>query len=432
MEHSESIQKRNKIIDIAAFAVMLAIVSAVTLILFYRQTYGNDLEYASDMAAYIQEMLGVGSKYSFPYPIFFKLAALIHLFASPQLAVAITTMFLNSLAILVTKLIFNRLALPELERCLKTSPGRADVSWMAGIALSLVSVSLFFVSMLYPPDGIYLPGIRFRYVGVFTPNPFHNATYLAARPFAILAFLWYVKLLPVYEKGIRENGKLPDYFFFSVFLLIATMTKPSFTLVLVSAAGLLMLYRLARARFHNFIPTVQLGLCFVPTFLDLLYQYRGVFQGGDGAERGIGFCVGDVWALYCDSIPLAIGLVIAFPLSVLVLNYKECRKNTFFRFSWLLYLLSFLEAFFLYEKGFRMVDFNFSWGYMYGIFFCHFGALLALLGVTAKKLSGEEITGAKVKRADKALLALQWLLYAYHVVCGLAYFFDIFAGETYY
>ncbi|MCM1188412.1 MAG: hypothetical protein NC541_03835 [bacterium] len=432
MEHTENIRKRNKIIDITAFVVMLVIVSAVMLILFYRQTCGNDEEYASDMAAYIQEMQGLDSRYSFPYPIFFKFAAMIHLFASPELAVAIATMLLNSLAILVTKLIFNRLILTELENGLKAFSKRSDISWMAGIAVSLISVSLFFVSMLYPPEGIYLPGIRFKYVGVFSPNPFHNATYLAARPFAILAFLWYIKLLPLYEMGTKKNGRLPDYFLFSFFLLIATMTKPSFTLVLVSAAGLLMLYRLVRARFRNFIPTVQLGLCFIPTFLDLLYQYRGVFYGGDGAERGIGFCFGYVWALYCDSIPLAVGLVIAFPLSVLILNYKECGKSTLFRFSWLLYLMSFLEAFFLYEKGFRMVDFNFSWGYMYGIFFCHFGALLVLLRVTAKRFYGGKNSGAKREKMDKIFIALQWLLYAYHVVCGIAYFMNIFAGETYY
>lgn len=427
MECTGKNQIRNKRIDTVVFAVMLTAVSAVMLTLFCRQAYGNTDEYASDMAAYILEMQGLDSGYSFPYPVFFKLAALIHFFTGPELAVAIASMLLNSLALLVTKLAFNCLALPELEKCFKAPANRTDLSWMAGIVVSLLSVSLFFISMLYPPEGIYLPGIRFKYVGVFSPNPFHNATYIAARPFAILAFIWYVKLLPVYEAGIVKNGKTLDYVLFSLFLLIATMTKPSFTLVMVSTAGLLMLYRLIRAKFRNFIPTVQLGLCFIPTFLDLLYQYRGVFYTEGSTERGVGFCLGEVWALYCDNIPLAIGLVIAFPLLVLILNYKESRKDAFFRFSWQIYLVSFAETFLLYEKGFRRVDFNFSWGYMYGIFFCHFGALLLLLQVTAGKLFG-----GKAGRADKGLIALQWLVYLCHVVCGIAYFVKIFMGGTYY
>lgn len=401
----EKNQRRNRIIDAAVFAVLLAAVSAVTLYLFYGQT---QWDVDSDMEAYILEMQGLESGYSFPYPVFFKLAALVHLFASPALSVAIAAMLLNGLGMVVTKLAFNYLALPELAARIRGEAAR--------IILSLLAVSLFFISMLYPPGGIYLPGIKFRYVGVFSANPFHNATYMAARPFAILAFLWFVRLLPVYEKG----GTKKDYLLFSLFLLAATMTKPSFTLVLVSAAGLLMLYRLFRSGFRNFVPTVQLGLCFIPTFLDLLYQYKGVFVSEGEQERGLGFCFGEVWADYCDNIPLGICLAVGFPLAVLTLNYRECRKDTLLRFSWLLYLISFAEAFFLYEKGFRKVDFNFSWGYMYGIFFCHFGSLLLLVRSTAKE------------KAWSISLLIQWLAYFCHVVCGVFYFRDMFLGGTYY
>lgn len=435
MNHAEKNQRRIRVIDAAAFTALLALASAVTLQLFYGQTYW-DVD--SDMAAYILEMQGLESGYSFPYPVFFKLAALIHLFASPELSVALATMLLNGLAMVVTKLALNYLALPGLEEGLRAraarrrdggkarsqgaGEGAAVWRFLPRVMISLLAVSLFFLSMLYPPRGIYLPGIRFRYVGVFSANPFHNATYMAARPFAILAFLWYVKLLPVYEKG----GAVRDYVLFSLFLLAATMTKPSFTLALVSAAGLLMVYRLLRAGFRNFRPTVGLGLCFVPTFLDLLYQYKGVFVATEeGQERGLGFGFGEVWADYCDNIPLGICLAIGFPLVVLALNWRECRKDGLMRFSWLLYLVSFAEAFLLYEKGFRKVDFNFSWGYMYGIFFCHFGSLLLLLRTTAREL------GQPLRRRRVGLL-IQWAAYLCHVLCGIFYFRDMLLGGTYY
>ena len=501
--------KRNRIIDWAVFAVLLGAASAVTFLLFYRQTLGNSQWYPSDMEAYILEMQGLESKYSFPYPVFFKFAALLHLFMGPELSVALATMLLNSLGMVLTKLAFNHIALEKLENALgrerqlqeREREGRGamaggrSLSWLAGILISLAAVSLFFISMLYPPKGHYLPGIRFRYVGVFSANPFHNATYMAARPFTILAFLWFAKLLPIYERGPRsrralsEAGKakgaqpaqalesaggqgpaISDYVFFSIFLLAATMTKPSFTLVMVSAAGLLMLCRLFRSRFRNFIPTVLLGLCFVPTFLDLLYQYSGVFVPQEGQERGVGFCLGEVWAAYCDSIPLAVCLAVGFPLLVLVLNYKEWKRDSLFRFSWLLYLAGLAEAFLLYEKGFRKWDFNFSWGYMCGVFFCHFGALALLLQVTAARVgmirrkagrreaSGPEVregesgvcraSGPEVREGESgvcrasdsgsatrwafALLALQWLAYLWHVLCGIAYFASLMSGATYY
>lgn len=439
---------------------LLAAVSAVTFTLFYRQVMGSPGHYPSDMAAYILEMQGLDSGYSFPYPVFFKLSAFIHLFAGAELSVAIATMLLNSLAIVITKASLNRMVLQDDRSC-----------WWEGILVSLLAVSLFFISMLYPPRGIYLPGIKHNYLGVFSPNPFHNATYMAARPFAILAFLWYVRLLPVYEGGLKtsrgkaEDGgaRLSDYILFSVFLLLATMTKPSFTIVLVSAAGLVMLYRLFRSGFRNFKPTVQLGLAFVPTFLNLLYQYRGVFVPAEGVEGGIGFCLGDVWRNACDNIPLAVCLIVAFPLLVLVLNFRELKANAMYRFSWQLFLTGLAENFLLYEKGFRKFDFNFSWGYMYGAFFCHMASLARLCrktlqaargtgsegqpagkgtggmgpeGCTAGKGTGgmepEGRTSGKRAGLQYALLAAQWLAYLWHLACGVLYFRKYMSGAMYY
>lgn len=402
---------RAGLLDAVVFLALLAAVSAVTLTLFHRQTLGSPQGYHSDMKAYILEMQGLNSKYSFPYPVFFKLAAFIHLFAAPELSVALATMLLNSLAIVITKLALNRMLLSGKSR------------WWEGILVSLLAVSLFFISMLYPPRGIYLPGIKFNYLGVFSPNPFHNATYMAARPFTILAFLWYVRLLPIYEKGAGRES-IRDYVLFSLFLLLATMTKPSFTLVMVSTAGLIMLFRLFRSGFRNFVPTIQLGLTFVPTFLDLLYQFKGVFVPQEGEEGGIGFCFGEVWANVCDNIPLAVCLLVAFPLLVLALNFRDLKTNTLYRFSWQLFVLGLAEAFFLYEKGFRKFDFNFSWGYMCGAFFCHFGSVALLAGKT-KKISD-------ASAVSRGLLAAQWLAYLWHLVCGILYFRQFMTGAMYY
>ena len=393
------------------FCILLAAASAVTFILFYRQTTAASGVYQSDMKAYILEMQGLDSGYSFPYPVFFRISAFLNLFMGPETAVALATMMLNSLGMVIVKLILDHLLLSDLQAAFPRQ------KWMAGSFLGLAAVSLFFISMLFPPTGIYLPGIKYTYLGVFTANPFHNATYMAARPFAVLAFFWYVRLLDTYEKGWK--GQKRDYVLFSLFLLLATMTKPSFTIVLVGAAGLIMAWRLIRDRFRSFVPAVQLGLCFVPTFIDLLYQYRGVFVPTEGEEGGVGFTLGGVWRLYCDNIPLAICLAVGFPLLVLALNYRQLKKSTLFRFSWQVYIMSFIMAFFLYEKGFRDQDFNFSWGYMYGIFFCFAGALVVLIKATVSK-----------KRP--VLLAAQWAAYLWHLVCGLYYFWGIFQGNMYY
>lgn len=404
--------KRDQRIDIIVFGILFAIATAVTLLLFHWQTLGSpETGYHSDMKAYILEMQGLNTKYSFPYPILFKLGAFFHLFTTPEFAIALATCFLNGLAMVFLKLSFHRMLKEELAAAMPKH------SYMAGILISLVTISLFFISMLFPPTGIYLPGIRFNYLGVFTANPFHNATYMAARPFAILAFFQFAKLLDVYEKGAQ--GLWKDYLAFTLSLLLATMAKPSFTIVLVGAAGLLMLYRMLRSKFKNFVATLQLGFCFLPTFGDLLYQFKGVFVPEEGVEGGIGFCLGDVWKLYTDNLPLALCLAIGCPIVVLLFNYQELKKNTLYRFSWQIYMMGFAMAFLLYEKGFRKPDFNFSWGYMYGIFFTFVGALFVLLKETARKKWHWTIL-------------LQWAAYGMHLLCGLYYFYRIFRGGFYY
>ncbi len=423
MENNQKLQKRDKWIDVIVFVVLLAIASGIFFTLFHKQTYGSpEGGYHSDMKAYILEMQGLDSGYSFPYPVFFKIAAFIHLFTNPQMAVALATALLNGLSIVIMKLMLNHLSKKALQDSF------AKHKWIAGVIISLVSVFLFFASMLYLPFDKFIAGVYHRYVGVFTLNPFHNATYMAARPFAILAFFWYAKLLANYEQGYggkwkhsKQGVDLRDYILFSLFLLLATMTKPSFTIVLVGAAGLIMVYRLIRRKFRNFVPTIQLGLCFIPTFLDLLYQYKGVFVPTGGEEGGIGFTFGEIWGLYCLNIPLAVCYAVGFPILVLILNFKELKKNHIFRFSWQIFGMSFAMAFFLYEKGFREPDFNFSWGYMYGIFFAFVGALVLLLQATADR-----------QKKKPLLLVLQWLGYLAHVVCGVFYFADIFKGQMYY
>ncbi len=434
---SQGTKNKNQWIDMAVFIVLLAVASLVTFYLFYRQTYGNEVSYHSDMKAYILEMQGLDSGYSFPYPIFFKLSAFFHLFLGAEVSVALATMVLNSLSMVLLKWEFDRIFPKH--------------TWFAGVLISLVTVLLFFSSMLYFPNNILLPGLRFKYLGVFTANPFHNATYMAARPFTILAFFSFVRLLGSYEKEYPEktaktqgaDGKrkvIWEYVLFSLYLLLATMTKPSFTIVLVGAAGLIMLYRLFRSKFHNFVPTLCLGITFVPTFIDLLYQFKGVFVPEEGAEGGIGFCFGTVWAQYCTNLPAAVGLAVGFPLLVTLLNYKEVKRNPFFRFAWQIYLMSFAMAFFLYERGFRQFDFNFSWGYMYGIFYLFVGALLVLVQATAETVrtvqtakSAQTAQTLRIAFGKKPLLlALQWLAYLAHVVCGVYYFWGILRGQMYY
>lgn len=164
-----------------------------------------------------------------------------------------------------------------------------------------------------------------------------------------------------------------------------------------------------------------LGVCFLPTFADLLYQFRGVFVPQEGQEGGIGFTLGHVWLQYCGNLPLAIGLAVGFPILVLLLNYKELCRDSIYRFSWQIYGMSFLMAFCLYEKGFREMDFNFSWGYMYGIFLHLWEHCWYCCGLPERRIRRKKGTGCDTM-AGLSVASGVWIVLFLGLLQGAMYY----------
>lgn len=434
--------QKKRIIEKCVFAILLIAYVAVTFFLFNRQTHSfssvpdgngkyiveNNI-YPSDMGYYVLDIEGLQDKYSYPYPVFFVLSKIMSFLLDARTGMALVTALLNGAAVVLVRV--------YLEKLLVYENDSDEVKLKTEILISIGTISLFVLSMLYPPKGIYLPGILFKYVGVFTPNPFHNATYLAARPFAIVAFFSFAELLGRYEKDEHPDKA---YFVFAAALLLATMTKPSYTILHVGTAGMIMLWRLIKGK--NLKAFIMLGIMFIPTFLDLLYQYSGVFINKPAVdalenEKGIGIGLGDVWNMYCGNIPLAVLLIVGFPVLVFVLEfalpklirlyertYNEKLKNVY-ALAIYIFIAGFLTNFFLYEKGFRKKDFNFAWGYMYGAFFAFVGALVIL--INASKGIIKEKT-----RISSLFLVAEWAALFVHVVCGVIYLYDYLLGRSYF
>lgn len=407
-------RKTNYITGIV-FAACLLGYSALMYRLFYLQAVHCATRelYFSDIKAYLETILGVECDYDFPYPIFFWLGKFFLLFANVAVAASLAATLLNSLGVVILFYYVQKFLREYGEK----TGEKETVRKYAGLLSVFLTFGIFFISMLYLPGRPRFLGITNSYLGVFTPNPYHNLTYMATRSFAIAAFFLFARILDYYEE--RTDRK--DFFLFGLSLLLTTMTKPSYTLILVSTAGLVMLYRLFRSGWKNFKRSFYLGLTFVPTFADLLYQYGGVFGGGSkaGEAGGIGLGIGSVWKLYTNNIPLAIVLALGFPLAVFVFHPKTLQKNTLYRFSWAQLIVSMMELFLLYENGRRFSDANFSWGYMHGIFFVFVTSVLVLAESMIEK------------REKKWAAGVQWLLFGMHLVCGIGYFLYIFGGHAF-
>lgn len=396
-------------------AVLFLILAGAMLFLTYQQAWHvwrGLPEYHCDALAYMQEALGIETVYSFPYPIMFWGISLIAKVTTIEWAYAIVVTMAQCVSFLVLCYF--------LKRSLQKLQGK-ELSIVQNVITILTAFGILFFSMIFVYNHPF-PGTRFYYMGVYSPNPFHNATYLVARPFCIAVLFQIAELLDGYEKTFDWKKGIA----FAITLLLATMTKPSFTIVLCGVVGLVLLYRLLRSKGKSIKNTLCFGLMFVPTFLDLLYQFAGVFAGIDskGEEAGIGFGFFHVWHEYCDNYVVAILLVIFFPLVVLCFQRKKLFTHSIYRLGWQLYGMGLFMFIVLYEKGFRAVDANFSWGYMMGAFVLVTSSALVLLEETCK--------GNFKENPDKNKVLIQWGAFLLHVACGLFYFGMIIMGGSYY
>lgn len=419
-----TMEKKRKIINYVVFIILFLMYLGLTYFLFYHQSmamhHENDVlyyavkppgqgwqmaicpKYDSDMEYYIQELQGQKENF-LPYPLLYLTGRLFLPFVSPETAVALAVTLLNGLAVLGLKYYMDK------------SLGVRENGIKRGVVSNLLVFSLFFVSMLC---SFYCVGKNMfgRQLGTFTPNPYHNATYLAARPFAIPAFFAFGDILTFYER--EDKWYHPKYLLFAVFLFVTTLAKPSFTLVMAATAGILMLWRLLKG--HKVKAFFQLGVWFIPTFLLLLYQYAGFFGDGKISEEGIGFGFLTAWGTASENIVQSVLLAIFFPLVVAAFCLLQKEKSELLKFSWQFYLIGLGTLMFLYEKdGERLYHLNFAWGYMYALFFLFVVSLTVLVKNTVGK------------KQPFWQIGIQWGIYGMHLICGLDYFCNLLRGGTY-
>ncbi len=405
---------RGNIIDHIFFGILITLYSLMMLLFFYRQSIEYRGIYYSDMKAYILEAQGLDSGFDFPYRLFFWLSRIWMVFVSPEAAVAFSTMLLNSLCVVLVKYYFD-LYLGEYAK-------REGLRWNAlwRILATIAVFSLFFMSMIFGEreEKFWSYDYIYRCSGIYTANPYWNATYLAVRPFTVLCFFLSARVLSEYE----EHFCLKDGILLGVSVFLATFTKPSFTFVLAPVLAATVFWRLFVKKFAHWKNTVKLCCCFLPTALLLVYQFWGVFMGTNsrGEETGIGLEMGKAWQVFTGNIPLSVMMALLFPFSVLALNFRELKRNGIFRLAWQVMAVGFLSFLLLYEKGFRFEHMNFSWGYMHGLFFVF---MVSILQIFKNALKRENLM-------YKLFLAPEMVTYAYHLVCGIVFFCYMYQGNN--
>ena len=382
------------------FASLLVIYMAAAAALFYLEAIAYNGVYPSDVMMYLDWARGLPTLYIFPYPVFFWVIKFFYLFMpiEPAETVALT-LFCGAFATVMWLYIR------------KSLDGAGLGRLSCGNTAALAAFALLYVGAIPVTDQ------GFHYVGMFPPNEWHNATYMAARVFFLLAFI--TSAVGLRKLRYDNEVKLRDWLQTAAFALLAVLTKPSFPLALLPTVALVLLVILLIGRFKNFGNVFKFGLAYIPAGIAMLIQFYLNYLSPASTGRIYSY-FGVVWYHFIDSVTLGVLGGMLFPITVLVFNLKKFKVLSAFTFAWLVWLTAFLQAAFLFESGERLTHANLFGAYIGASMMCFIVSIIHLIRETADKT-----------RPRRKYIFVSWTALAVQFAWGLWYFIFLLQGNKY-
>lgn len=377
--------------DRFALLLIAVLVSGFTALFFHRQALEYQGAYPSDLPAHIsQAVFQDHYNYSLIF-IFMRWALLLTNYR--VYSVAVLDGLLIGLTFICTALFIEKVY--------------AHGKWLS------MAVSFFLLFL----TSIYVPGFSpWYYRGSIIAQPWHNITYNAMRPCAVIFLLLFVRLLEIYREEKRIDLK---YWILScLMLVVTTMNKPSF--LMAFAPGLLVILLIDFfGRKNTFKNEFLLGCVVLPAIAVLPFQ-AGVLFGG---ENGV-MVAQSLFFFGEGRLVLFLKFVTALPLPIMVYCHNRHRLNHGADIAAWGYFWALMEAMFLMESGPRMMHGNFLWGieimgyilfiYAASMFFRDF------------KETGKKTVGRMV------YLSFGLIFMMLHIISGLSYFSLICRGNHFY
>lgn len=272
-------------------------------------------------------------------------------------------------------------------------PGRPSPWLRAFFAVSLVVAAPVILPALM--DGSYY----FGYIGLAN---YHNPTVHMLRPFALLLFILAVEALA----RPRHSGWVCALS--AVLMVLATFLKPSYTIVLLPALGLLALFWLYRRRMADWrLLILGIGL---PAVLVLAVQYWYTYASGEAGSAIVWMplaAVGSMSGFLAQKFMLSI----LFPLTGALLSFRSIRRDPSMVLAWLSFAAGAAQYYLLAESGPRLQHGNFLWGAQISLFVLFAASIRFLLAQNVKWKDW----------ARPASLA-QAAVYLLHLGAGIAYY----------
>lgn len=223
-------------------------------------------------------------------------------------------------------------------RLLRSWTGISNFSSRIDIIFCTVTIGLLYVNalaLMIGADGTYIGA------GYFNPNAYHSPTMIVMRPFVLLLFGESIWMMNAYGKL-----KIWHVVGIGVVTVLATLAKPSYSVVLLPALMVVLVYRFIRKR--RIGSDYLLAIVFVAAGAVLFWQYRYLYDaqthsafvdGYSSIVPRIVFSPFELltvwWSVGWEWIIPHLLLFIAFPLVVYIAYFRRARVDLALNLAWL-------------------------------------------------------------------------------------------------
>jgi hypothetical protein len=275
---------------------------------------------------------------------------------------------------------------------------------------------------------IFVPGIYAHfYSGAWKGLPFHSPTQLMMTCFALLSLVLFFQI----HDASFTKPPIGRLLLFSVSLLVSAWAKPNFIMCFFPVMAVIIIQEfLSRqretgissgqsfsCRFKRFI---ILGATVIPSLVYFLFLNSHIY----GQDEGVTILPGYLLVKY-GNLLLTPLLGLAFPLFVLWVNRRRLASNFYYRTSWGIFLMGFLQYLFLVEKGSRMQHGNFGWGLCISVLVL----FIVSGGVFLGNLYDAGFSNLRISKRVYGILGC--ILIGLHLLSGVIYFGIVLTGVTY-
>lgn len=266
-------------------------------------------------------------------------------------------------------------------------------------------------------SSIFFPYLHMHfYKGSYITQPWHNATYIMMRLFALTAVALFLKIRSHYlESGIR----LKEWILFLLSLALANASKPNFFIFFAPAMLVILIYDFIKTKAKKLLVIVEFGIPVLISAPVLLLQFSNVYGEGNSAQNPskMYFTVSKFIDMVTSVEVLNyIFFSLLFILAVTAVCIIKKSVNQSLIFGWIMFFFAYVEKWFIFETGYRAQHGNFGWG-IYAA-----GLMLTIICV-ARLLSVRERISERLFNAIACVLIVM-------VISGLPYFGYIFLGGT--